>query len=121
MRYASSIRNIDRFALTEMELHGVRIPEGALCVLWLAAGNRDPEVFDLPDDFIADRMPNRHLGFGGGVHFCLGAPLARMETQIAVRAILTRTRAIELIGAPRFGPNAGFNNVLRQMARLDAG
>ena len=118
VRYASSIRNIDRFALRDLATHGVDIPSGSLCVLWLAAANRDPEAFTEPDRFLAGRSPNRHLGFGGGAHLCLGAPLARMEAGIAAREILTRTREVELAGPPILGGNANFNNVLHQKARF---
>lgn len=120
IRMRNSIRNIDRFALEETTLSGVTIPKGGLVVVWLTAANRDPGQFDAPDDFRPDRTPNRHLGFGQGLHLCLGAPLARMETQIAARAILERTRAIDLTQPAELGINANFDNVIRQMVRFHA-
>ena len=87
-------------------------------VVWLTAANRDPAVFDDPDDFKPDRSPNRHLAFGHGAHMCLGAALARMETRIAAHAILTRTSRVELTAPPQLGVNANFDNVTRQMVRF---
>ncbi|MCB2136330.1 MAG: cytochrome P450 [Rhodobacteraceae bacterium] len=123
LRLRNSIRNIDRYALEDVDVSGVRIPAGGLVVLWLTAGNRDPRAFPEPDRFdperyLPDRAANRHLAFGAGPHFCLGAPLARMETQIAVKAVLERTRGVEMTEPPSFGGNASFDNVTRQMARL---
>ena len=60
------------------------------------AANRDPEVFDRPDELDIARSPNKHLGFGHGIHFCLGAPLARLEGQIAFRAIAQRLPNMQL-------------------------
>ena len=114
----NSIRNIDRFALDDIEMHGVSIPKGGRVVVWLTAANRDPQVFDAPDDFRPDRTPNRHLAFGQGMHMCLGATLARLETRIAARAILTQTSAVELTGSAELGVNANFDNVTRQMVRF---
>lgn len=118
LRMRNSIRNVDRFALQDVEMHGVTIPKGARVVVWLTAANRDPAVFAEPDAFRPDRSPNRHLAFGQGAHMCLGAALARMETQVAARAILTRSGRIELTAAPQFGVNANFDNVTRQMVRF---
>ncbi|MCB2105000.1 cytochrome P450 [Albidovulum sp.] len=118
LRMRNSIRNIDRFALDDIEMHGVSIPKGGRVVVWLTAANRDPQVFDAPDDFRPDRTPNRHLAFGQGMHMCLGATLARLETRIAARAILTQTSAVELTGSAELGVNANFDNVTRQMVRF---
>ncbi len=123
LRLRNSIRNIDRYALSEVEMRGVTIPAGGLCVLWLSAANRDPEVFPDPDAFLIDRYAPgtatpRHMAFGAGPHFCLGAPLARMETRIAARAIATATRSVEMVGPATLGPNANFDNVTRQLARF---
>lgn len=118
LRMRNSIRNIDRFALEDIEMHGVTIPKGGRVVVWLTAANRDPQVFDAPDDFQPDRAPNRHLAFGQGMHMCLVASLARLETRIAARAILTQTSAIDLTGPAELGVNANFDNVTRQMVRF---
>jgi len=115
LRMRNSIRNIDRFALRDVEIGGIRIPQGGLVVVWLSAANRDPAAFENPDRFIPDRSgSNRHLAFGLGIHLCLGAPLARMETQIAARAILEQTSAIVLEGPATLGRNASFDNIIQQ-------
>ena len=116
LRMRNSIRNIDRFVLRDTELRGVKIPKGSLVVVWLTAANRDPGEFDQPDAFVPDRSPNRHVGFGLGLHTCLGAALARMETQIAARAILERTAEIVLTAPAELGRNANFDSVTRQLA-----
>jgi cytochrome P450 len=68
--------------------------------LVLASGNRDPAHVADPDDFIPDRRNNQHLGFGGGVHLCFGAPLARLEAQIALTAFATRLENPRLVSDP---------------------
>lgn len=78
------------YAREDITLHGVTIPKGSAVFPLLGAANRDPAVFDKPDTFDITRSPNHHLGFGQGIHYCLGAPLARLETKIAVRLLLER-------------------------------
>ncbi len=85
----NSIRNIDRFALDDIEMHGVSIPKGGRVVVWLTAANRDPQVFDAPDDFRPDRTPNRHLAFGQGCICALALPW-RGWRPVSQRAILTQ-------------------------------
>ncbi len=70
---------------------GCASPPGDYAILLLASGNRDPEVFEDPEQFDITRTPNNHLGLGFGIHHCLGAPLARMESQVAL-ASLVRSR-----------------------------
>ena len=118
LRLTSSIRNVDRVALVDVEMHGVLIPKGGLVVPWLTSANRDPEAFADPDSFVPQRNPNRHFGFGQGPHLCLGMPLARMEAQIVAQAIATRADKIELIGDMTRGQNANFDSIARQMARF---
>ncbi|MEL6816394.1 MAG: cytochrome P450 [Cyanobacteria bacterium J06598_3] len=79
------------YALEDITLHGVTIPKGAAVFPFLGAANHDPAVFEQPDVFDISRSPNKHLGFGGGIHACLGAPLARMETKIALTNLLKRS------------------------------
>lgn len=120
LRFESSIRYLDRFVKQPVTLHGVELKEGTQLCLWLPAANRDPRIFDCPNDFDIERKPNRHLAFSTGPHLCLGAPLARMESQIAARAIMEQTEAIELIGEPEYAANAAFNNILSQKVRFIA-
>ena len=84
------------YALEDVTLHGVTIPKGAMVMPFLGAANRDPAVFENPDVFDIERFPNKHLGFGSGIHSCLGAPLARMETRIAIANLIKRNSNLRL-------------------------
>ncbi len=84
------------YAREDITLHGVTIPKGAIVVPLLGAANRDPSAFDKPDVFDIARSPNHHLGFGQGIHYCLGAPLARLEAKIAVPLLLQRFSRLRL-------------------------
>jgi cytochrome P450 len=80
----------ERHAAADIEIDGTTIPKGARVILLLAAANRDPERFPDPDRFDPDRGNNAHLGFASGVHYCFGAPLARVEAQASLAAFATR-------------------------------
>jgi cytochrome P450 len=90
LRCDPSIPSTTRIALEPAVLHGVEVPAGSMVILSLAAANRDPAVFDNPDRFDITRSPNDHLAFAYGPHFCLGAPLARLEGKIALTELATR-------------------------------
>jgi cytochrome P450 len=79
------------YALEEVTWHGVTIPKGTMVIPLLGAANHDPDAFDNPEVFDITRTPNHHFGFGQGIHYCLGAPLARMETKIAIQNLLARS------------------------------
>jgi cytochrome P450 len=79
-----------RATMTEVELAGQPIPADQMLLLHVSKANRDPRVFGRPDEFVPDRDPNPHLAFGRGIHFCLGAPLARLEGRIALNLLLDR-------------------------------
>ncbi len=81
---------IFRVAKEDISTSGTKIPSGAIVALGLGAANRDPQKFDLPDVFDITRTNNEHLGFSKGIHFCLGAVLARMELTICFETLLTR-------------------------------
>ena len=85
-----------RFAYEDVTMRGVTIPRGDLVIPVLAAANRDPAAFDDPDAFRITREDNKHVGFGLGIHYCLGAPLARLEGRIAIATLLERFASIEL-------------------------
>jgi len=89
------------YASEAITLHGVTIPRGAMVLPLLGAANRDPAVFERPEVFDIARTPNRHLGFGQGIHYCLGAPLARMETRIALQTLLKRNPNLRLAVEPK--------------------
>ena len=86
-------------------MHGVDIPRGAELGLLFGSANRDPAVFEAADELHLGRDPNPHLTFGAGIHFCLGAPLGRLELQTSFRALLERFPAMELTEEPRWKPN----------------
>ena len=90
LRYDPPVQFRTRTALADIEIAGVRIPPGATIILVLASGNHDERRFEHPDDFMLDRQGNEHLGFGSGLHYCVGAPLARVEAHIALREISRR-------------------------------
>jgi cytochrome P450 len=89
-----------RFALADVTIAGTTIPKGAPVSLALAAGNRDPQRFPDPDRFIPDRPDTQHLGFGSGIHHCFGAPLARLEAQLALTALARRLDNPRLVVDP---------------------
>ena len=90
LRYDSPVQMTDRVALTDCEIGGRTLRKGQFAVLLLGAANRDPEQFPEPDRLDLGRRENRHLSFSHGVHFCLGAQLARAEAQIAIATLLCR-------------------------------
>jgi cytochrome P450 len=94
----------ERWVLEDIELHGVAIPRGQELALLFASANRDPDRFPNPDGLVLDRNPNPHLSFGAGIHFCLGAPLARLELGILFRAILEMMPTLELVAEPAWKP-----------------
>jgi cytochrome P450 len=83
-------------------IRGVRIPAGDSVLLSFPSANRDEDIFENPDRFDAGRDPNRHLAFGFGAHFCLGAQLARLEGKILFSELLPRLRSVELAGEPAY-------------------
>ena len=89
-----------QYATEDIELHGVTIPRGKAVMPLFVAANHDPRVFENPHLFDIDRQPNHHLGFGHGIHYCLGAHLARAETQIAINGLLRRFPDLELAVPP---------------------
>lgn len=111
LRYEPPVQLLpQRTCITDIELRGVTIPKGSRIWLVLAAGNRDPERFKDPDRFDPDRADLQHLGFGSGIHSCFGAPLARVETQIALVELARRLDNPRLVEDP---PPYRENAVLR--------
>lgn len=96
LRYDSPVQRTARIATEDVEIGGKVIPRHALVVAAIGAANRDPAQFAEPDRFDITRPDNHHLAFGFGIHFCLGAPLARVEAQIAIEALLRRMPRLSL-------------------------
>jgi cytochrome P450 len=96
LRYDTSVQTFFRTALKATEIGGVQIPEGALVLLAYGSANRDEAQFPEADQFDITRAPNRHIAFGQGVHFCAGAPLARLEGRIALEVLSQRLPHLRL-------------------------
>ncbi|MEU3062674.1 cytochrome P450 [Streptomyces subrutilus] len=88
--------SLPRYATADVELGGVTIRAGDAVMIATAAANRDPEVFDDPERLVLDRPANPHIGFGHGVHYCIGAHLARLELQVAIETVLRRMPGLRL-------------------------
>jgi cytochrome P450 len=101
LRYDSPVQNMTRTLTEPLELHGVPIPAGATVVLVIGAANRDPRVWDAPNELRLDREPQRNLAFGAGLHHCVGAPLARLEGRVALRLLLSRMPDYEIVTSER--------------------
>jgi cytochrome P450 len=97
MRFVSPVQLTGRALLADIELPDATLPKGHYVIALIASGNRDPEAFTRADGLDLGRAENRHLGFGFGLHHCLGAPLARLETAIALPRLLERTAKMELL------------------------
>ncbi len=91
MRYRSETTRVERRTIRDVVIGGHEIPAGESVSVWIAAANRDPRVFDDPHVFDIERSANPHIAFGHGIHYCLGAPLARLEIRIALRELLDST------------------------------
>lgn len=98
LRFESPIQIATRLPVEDLTLRGKTIRKGQTVVLMLGAANRDPERFPDPDRLDVGRLENKHTAFGWGSHFCLGAPLARIETQVALRLLIERAPVIALAG-----------------------
>lgn len=101
VRWTTPVKEFMRTAQQDYEIRGVRVAKGESVLLSYVSGNRDEEVFVDPFRFDVGRDPNKHIAFGYGVHFCLGAALARMEINSFFSELLPRLRSVELAGVPQ--------------------
>lgn len=104
MRWDTPLQMFERWVLEDVEIRGTAVPKGAELGLLFGSANRDPSVFDRADVLDVGRDPNAHVSFGAGLHFCLGAPLARLELEISFSTLLGRLPALQLIEEPTWKP-----------------
>lgn len=114
LRYDPPVQMIARTAGNDMTIGGIDVSAGDIMMLLTAAAQRDPAAYLDPDVFDPDRKGVRHLGFGRGVHYCLGAPLARLEAGVALSAVTARFPNARLAGEPRYKANV----TLRGLSQL---
>lgn len=100
LRFDAPLHLFERTATDEVEIGGVAIKPGQKIAALLGSANRDEEIFERADELDLSRSPNPHIGFGAGIHFCIGAPLARQEMQISLPALLHRFPRLELADKP---------------------
>jgi cytochrome P450 len=119
LRWSSPVSYFARRATRHTEIRGVPIAKGDRVSMWFPSANRDEDVFEDPFRFDISRSPNPHVAFGGGgVHFCLGASLARRELTTLLEVLFERTREIELAGPPSYVPLGISNPILLFMREL---
>ena len=119
LRFDSPVQRTARRALRDTEVAGVPVGHEEIVVILLGAANRDPKVFEQPDTFdVTRRGAGRHLAFSSGIHYCLGASLAKMEGEVALRALYDRFPDLALVGAPHRRPTSNLRGFDRMSAAL---
>jgi cytochrome P450 len=120
LRYEPPVQMLSgRATLADIDIADTTIPAGSPLALVLAAGSRDPKRFPDPDRFDPDRADNQHLGFGGGIHICFGAPLARVEAQVALPALARRLVNPRLVTDPPYRPNPVLRGPRHLLVEID--
>lgn len=114
LRWDATVQTFFRTSTRDVSVEGHVIPEGAKVLLFLAAANRDPRKWDAPERFDISRVTSGHVGFGFGIHQCLGQMVARMEGELVLEALLPRVKSIRLDGSPVYR----LNNTLRALESL---
>ena len=113
LRYVSPVHVLARRTSQEVTIKGVSIPKDSSIYLLIGAANRDPEKFPDPEKLDINRPPVRSLGFGYGIHYCIGAALARMESQVAFDTIIRRLPDLKMAGeTPEFRPNYSLRGLI---------
>ena len=124
-RFVSPVQIFGRNAAEDIEVHGAKIPVGRIVALGFGAANRDPEVFESPDECVLSRSPNRHVAFGAGPHLCLGAPVARLELTTTLSLLARFVTALSpVVGDPAVwkvrGDRRGLSRLPLRISRGDA-
>ena len=109
LRYRSPLQWMFRLATRDVKMGGQLIPTGSLALAMIGSANRDPKQFAEPDRFDIARDPNPHVAFGHGIHFCLGAALARVESRIALTELLSRFKTLHLASDEPWEPRQGLH------------
>ncbi len=107
LRYRSPVQSMFRTAAQDVTLGGQRLHEDDFVIAWIGSANHDESIFPDPERFDVHRAPTRHLAFGHGVHFCLGAPLARLEARIGLKAVLERAPDLHRVPGRPLTPTEG--------------
>ncbi len=115
LRYLPPVWFLFRTTKTDVELAGQHIPANKTVLAWTASANRDPAQFRDPDRFDIEREPNRHLAFGHGVHFCVGAPLSRLEAKLALPMMLEQLKGLQRVEDFPITVNTGIVFVIRSL------
>src|SRR5205085_6861286 len=115
MRYDTPLQLFERWVLEDIEVRGTKIPRGSEVALLFGSANHDPAVFTDPERLDVERQDNPHISFGAGIHYCLGAPLARIELIASFGALLARAPGLRLEREPQWKP--GY--VIRGLERLE--
>ncbi|SFR53980.1 cytochrome P450 [Litoreibacter janthinus] len=113
LRYDPPLHMFTRYAMEDVDAFGHAFKKGEQVGLLLGAANRDPEVYADPDRFDPSRPMPAHTSFGAGLHFCVGAPLARLELSIALKALFDRCPNLKLVGTPDYATNYHFHGLTR--------
>ncbi|HLN65276.1 MAG TPA: cytochrome P450 [Symbiobacteriaceae bacterium] len=108
LRYRSPVQAMFRITAEPVEIAGQTIPAGERVIAWIGSANRDETIFADADAYLIGRDPNPHIAFGHGIHFCLGAPLARLEARIALGAVLERLHDLTRVDGAPLEPVSGF-------------
>ena len=114
MRYETPVQTFFRTTTGPGDIAGIAVGEGEKVLMFLGAANRDPRHWERPDEYDITRRTIGHVGFGSGIHQCVGQLLARLEGECVLSALARKAAAIEITGPPR----RRYNNTLRALASL---
>jgi cytochrome P450 len=118
MRFDTPLHIFDRWVLEDLEYEGRFFKKGTEVSLVLGAANRDPAVFESADKMILDRPKNPHVSLGGGIHFCIGAPLARLELQTSLPILMSRFPSLQLAESPVYANSYHFHGLESLLVKL---